>query len=448
VSEPAEVQAPRVVARSEHPISRKEISRNAVKVLYRLHNAGYKANLVGGSVRDLMVGRRPKDFDIGTDARPNDVRRLFSNSRIIGRRFRLVHVYFYDGEVVEVSTFRRDPEPEEQRGEPGDLLITSDNTYGTPREDAFRRDFTINALFYDVADFSVIDYVGGIEDLERKLVRAIGDPDVRFREDPVRMLRACEFAARLGFGIEQRTQEAIHRHRRDLERASPARVTEEIVQLLRCGRAGASMQWMLELGLLEVLLPEAYAMVSASGRGMADFGQILPVIDRLIAEGRELGDTVLLAALLLPKILLRRDDIEAVGQRAMSRAALEAMIEEEVRPFLARFTLSNLKAQQILHALTGFQRLCEPRWTPVERVRFARKPYFADALTLFELLVEATREGHEALAEWRAAARRGQSIERAPRPPARGPAAPGPNQAAAPGAEGVRTRPRRRRRRR
>ena len=438
---------PRIVPRSEHPISRREISTNAVKVLYRLHNAGYKAYLVGGSVRDLMLGRRPKDFDVGTDARPNDVRRLFSNSRIIGRRFRLVHVYFYDGEVVEVSTFRRDPEPEEQRGEPGDLLITSDNTYGTPREDAFRRDFTINALFYDVADFSVRDYVGGIEDLERQLVRAIGDPDVRFREDPVRMLRACEFAARLGFGIEQRTQEAIHRHRRDLERASPARVTEEIVQLLRCGRAGASMQWMLELGLLEVLLPEAYAMVSASGRGMGDFGQILPVIDRMIAEGRELSDTVLLAALLLPKILLRRDDIEAVGQRPMSRAALEAMIEEEVRPFLSRFTLSNLKGQQILHALSGFQRLCEPRWTPVERVRFARKPSFADALTLFEILVEATREGHEVLAEWRAAARRGTSIERAPRAP-RGPTAPGPNQAAATGAEGVRTRPRRRRRRR
>src|SRR5947209_13946085 len=259
---------PRILPRSEHPISRRDIDKNALKVLYRLHNAGYLACMVGGSVRDLMVGRRPKDFDVGTNAKPNEIRRLFSNSRIIGRRFRLVHVFFHDGGVVEVSTFRRDPEPREQAGEPGDLLITSDNTYGTPRQDAFRRDFTINALAYDVADFSVIDYVGGIADLERRLVRAIGDPDVRFREDPVRMLRACEFAGRLGFGIESRTQEAIQDHRKELEKASPARVTEEVVQLLKCGRAGAAMQWMLELGLLEVLLPEAYAMLTAGERGL------------------------------------------------------------------------------------------------------------------------------------------------------------------------------------
>ncbi len=420
---------PRVLERSEHPISRKSIDKNALKVLYRLHNAGYKAYLVGGSVRDLMMGRTPKDFDVGTNARPNEVRRLFSNSRIIGRRFRLVHVFFHDGGVVEVSTFRRDPDPEEQRGEPGELLITSDNTYGTPRQDAFRRDFTINALFYSIGDFTVRDHVGGIEDLERKLVRAIGDPDVRFQEDPVRMLRACEFAGRLGFGIETRTQESIHRHSKELDKASPARVTEEIVQLLRCGRAGAAMQWMLELGLLEVLLPEAYAMLTAGTRGLGDFGQILPVIDRMVAEERLLSDNTLLAALLLPKVMLRRMDIEAMDGRPMTRAALEVMIQEEVAPFFARLTLSNLRAQQVLHALVGFQRLCEPRWSPHERVRFARKPYFDDALLLFEILVQATGEGHEALAEWQSAARR--------RPPLKAPAE-----------SAARPRPRRRRRRR
>src|SRR3954468_7259766 len=188
---------PRILPRSEHPISRRDIDKNALKVLYRLHNAGYLAHMVGGSVRDLMVGRRPKDFDVGTDARPNEIRRLFSNSRIIGRRFRLVHVYYHDGSTVEVATPRRERDPEGERAAPGELLITSDNTYGTPRQDAFRRDFTINALFYSIADYSVIDYVEGIEDLNRKLVRTIGDPDVRFREDPVRMLRACEFAGRL-----------------------------------------------------------------------------------------------------------------------------------------------------------------------------------------------------------------------------------------------------------
>jgi poly(A) polymerase len=426
---------PRILARSEHPISRKDIDPNALKVLYRLHNAGYLAYLVGGSVRDLMMGRKPKDFDIGTNAKPNEIRRLFSNSRIIGRRFRLVHVFFHDGSTVEVSTFRRDPDPDEQRGEPGELLITSDNTYGTPRQDAFRRDFTVNALFYSVADFSVIDHVGGIEDLERKLIRAIGDPELRFREDPVRMLRACEFAGRLAIGIESKTQEAIHRHSRELEKASPARVTEEIIQLMKCGRAGAAMQWMLELDLLPVLLPEAYAMLSAGARGLGDFGQILPVIDRLVALDRPLSDTGLLAALLLPKVMLRRLDIEsAPGEggkppRPMTRPEIEVMIQEEIAPFFQRLTLSNLRAQQVYHALLGFQRLCEPNASNHERLKLARKPYFDDALLLFEILVQATREGGEALASWQAAARR--------RPPLK----------ALPESE-ARERPRRRRRRR
>jgi poly(A) polymerase len=428
VSENVEVE-PRILPRSEHPISRRDIDKNALKVLYRLHNAGYLAYMVGGSVRDLMMGRRPKDFDVGTNAKPNEIRRLFSNSRIIGRRFRLVHVFFHDGGVVEVSTFRRDPDPEEQRGEPGELLITSDNTYGTPRQDAFRRDFTVNALFYNVADYTVIDHVGGIDDLERKLIRAIGDPGVRFQEDPVRMLRACEFAGRLGFGIEARTQEAIHQHARELEKASPARVTEEIIQLLKCGRAGAAMQWMLELDLLQVLLPEAYAMLSAGARGLGDFGQILPVIDRMVAEDRPLPDTGLLAALLLPKVMLRRLDVEASNSRPMRRAEIETMIQEEIAPFFSRLTLSNLRAQQIYHALLGFQRLCEPSGSPHERVKLARKPYFDDALLLFEILVQATGEGQEALEAWQAAVRR--------RPPLK-----------APTDTPARERPRRRRRRR
>jgi poly(A) polymerase len=428
VSENAEVE-PRVLARSEHPISRRDIDKNALKVLYRLHSSGYLAYLVGGSVRDLMMGRKPKDFDIGTNAKPNEIRRLFSNSRIIGRRFRLVHVFFHDGSTVEVSTFRRDPDPDEQRTEPGELLITSDNTYGTPRQDAFRRDFTVNALFYSVGDYSVIDHVGGIEDLDRKLIRAIGDPELRFREDPVRMLRACEFAGRMGFGIETKTQEAIHRHSRELEKASPARVTEEIIQLLKCGRAGAAMQWMLELDLLPVLLPEAYAMLSAGARGLGDFGQILPVIDRLVAQDRPLSDTGLLSALLLPKVMLRRMDIEAQDGKPMSRPAIEAMIQEELAPFFARLTLSNLRSQQIYHALMGFQRLCEPNASPHERLKLARKPYFDDALLLFEILVQATGEGQEQLEAWQAAARR--------RPPLKAPAE---SEAGA--------RPRRRRRRR
>ncbi len=408
-----EVQ-PRILSRSEHPISRKQISGQALKVLYRLHGAGYLAHLVGGSVRDLMLGRRPKDFDIGTNARPNEIRRLFSNSRIIGRRFRLVHVFFQDGEIVEVSTFRRDPRPEDQESAPGELLITSDNTYGTPREDAFRRDFTVNALFYDIADFSVIDHVGGIEDLERQLIRTIGEPAVRFQEDPVRMLRACEFAGRLGFGIEKGTQEAIHRHAKVLSKASPARMTEEIIQLFRCGRSGAATQWLLDLGLLEVILPEAYAMVAAGERGLGEFGQILPSIDRMVASGRTLSDAGALAAILLPQVMLRRHDIEALNQRPMGRAALDKMTEEAVAPFFARFTLSNLKSQQVLSALHLFQRLIDSGWNAGERLRIARRAGFEDALLLFEILVAATGEGTEKLEIWRAAGARARSGELPP----------------------------------
>ena len=209
----------------------------------------------------------------------------------------------------------------------------------------------------------MIDHVGGIEDLDRKLIRAIGDPGLRFREDPVRMLRACEFAGRMGFGIETRTQEAIHRHSKELEKASPARVTEEIIQLLKCGRAGAAMQWMLELELLPVLLPEAYAMLTAGARGLGDFGQILPVIDRMVAQDRPLSDTGLLAALLLPKMMLRRMDIEAQDGPADEPAGDRGDDPGGAGAFFARLTLSNLRSQQVFHALLGFQRLCEPNAT-------------------------------------------------------------------------------------
>jgi len=410
---------PRILARSEHPVSRSLIDKNALKVLYRLQSAGYKAYLVGGGVRDLMLGRKPKDFDVATDARPNEIRRVFRNARIIGRRFRLAHVLFAEG-VVEVSTFRRiplageapPPDPVTGDGAPRDLLITSDNTFGNPREDAFRRDFTVNVLFYNIADFSVIDYTGGVDDLQRHLIRAIGDPDVRFQEDPVRMLRACEFAARLGFGIEHGSQEAIERQKGELRKASPARLTEELLQLLRCGKAGASLQWMLDLGLLSVLLPEAYAMLTAGARGLGDFGRILPALDTFVAEGREMPEIGLLASLLLPGVLVRRSEIEGSESRPISRFRLQKLIEENVAPFFARFTLSQLKSTQVVQAILAFSRMCEPAWTAGERVRFASRPSFADGLWLFELLVEATGEGGETLASWRDAAQMAKRHQR------------------------------------
>src|SRR5207344_3268214 len=224
---------PRVVPRAEHTLSRRDIDPDALKVLYRLRQYEHTAYLVGGSVRDLLIGRRPKDFDIGTSAHPYQVKKLFRNCWIIGRRFRLAHVKFGQ-KVIEVATFRRQvavgeeivqdgvPAPDPTTPE-GEQLIHHDNTFGTPEEDAFRRDFTINALFYDIATFSIIDYVGGLEDLRAGVVRSIGDPLVRFQEDPVRMLRAVALAARLDFALDPLVVDAIKQLRHEIARSSPAR---------------------------------------------------------------------------------------------------------------------------------------------------------------------------------------------------------------------------------
>src|SRR6187397_3041846 len=228
---------PRVVPRAEHTLSRSDVDPDALKVLYRLRQGDHIAYLVGGSVRDLLLGRRPKDFDIGTSAHPYQVKKLFRNCWIIGRRFRLAHVRF-GPKVIEVATFRRQvavgeevvqdgvPAPDPTTPE-GEHLIHRDNTFGTSEEDAFRRDFTINALFYDIANFSIIDYVGGLEDLRDGLIRSIGDPNDRFKEDPVRMLRAIVMASRLTFTLDDPIVEAIATHRGLMATASPARLIEE-----------------------------------------------------------------------------------------------------------------------------------------------------------------------------------------------------------------------------
>ncbi len=241
--------SPRILPRPEHKVSRRDIDADALKVLYRLKNHGYVAYMVGGGVRDLLLGRTPKDFDIGTSAHPQQVKRLFRNCFIVGRRFRLCHVRF-GKKVVEVSTFRKQAEPEE-----GDTLIRRDNTFGTPEEDAFRRDFTVNALFYDIATFAVIDYVGGLEDLEQRVIRMIGDPGVRLREDPVRMVRAVALAARLHFTIDRDTLEAIRALRGEILKSSSARLLEEVYKILRQGESRPTFEALHEVGLLAYLLP-------------------------------------------------------------------------------------------------------------------------------------------------------------------------------------------------
>ena len=257
--------SPQVLARPEHQLSRRGISSNALKVLYRLHHSGYLAYLVGGGVRDLLLGGRPKDFDVVTNARPQEIRRLFRNSRVIGRRFRLVHVVFRD-EIVEVSTFRASPEPPESpeewedSGEPHEEPVVEahgeEEVFGTPAEDARRRDFTVNALFYDISDFSIVDFVGGIRDLEARVLRTIGPAEQRFVEDPVRMMRALEYSVRLGFELEPETAAALERTSPLIRQAAPARLTYELVEALHTGHAAAIVDRWQRFGLWARRLPQ------------------------------------------------------------------------------------------------------------------------------------------------------------------------------------------------
>src|SRR5437762_3630290 len=257
---------PRVISREEHTLSRRDIDPDALKVLYRLRQGNHIAYLVGGSVRDLLLGRRPKDFDIGTSAHPYQVKKLFRNCWIIGRRFRLAHVKFGQ-KVIEVATFRRQvstgeeivqdgvPAPDPTTPE-GEHLIHHDNTFGTPEEDAFRRDFTLNALFYDIETFSIIDYVGGLEDIRARVIRCIGNPDERFQEDPVRMFRAVALAARLDFAIDRPVLDSIARQHGELARSAPPRLMEEIYKVMRAGAAEKTFRGLVDTGLLAAIAPE------------------------------------------------------------------------------------------------------------------------------------------------------------------------------------------------
>src|SRR4030066_2334827 len=230
---------PTVIPRAEHPISRKRIDEDALKVLYRLHHHGFLAYLVGGSVRDLILGKSPKDFYCATNAHPHEICLLFKNSRIIGRRFRLVQVFFKGGKVIEVSSFRSHSEFEETMTEDGKIIRT--DSFGTPEEDALRRDITINGLFYNIADFSIIDYVGGMADLEGRIIRTIGDPNERFQQDPVRMIRVIRHATRTGFSIEDSTYQAIIRHRDEIRKCSPSRIRDEFTRDLKEGVVQSSL---------------------------------------------------------------------------------------------------------------------------------------------------------------------------------------------------------------
>lgn len=290
----------RIIERGDHYVSRADISQNALKVMTRLNKAGFEAYLVGGSVRDLLVRCAPKDFDVATNAKPEEIRALFRNCRLIGRRFRLAHI-LYGREIIEVATFRAgQAESSEHHAHTDEGLILRDNVYGTLEDDAWRRDFTINALYYSLADFSIVDYTGGFEDLKNKMLRIIGDPRVRYQEDPVRMLRVVRFAAKLDFRIERQTEAAMAEFLDHLELISSARLFEETLKLFLSGRARITYQLLEQYGLFAKLLPatQAYLAKNQDPAFVKLMESTLDNTDERVNSGKPVTPAFFFAALL------------------------------------------------------------------------------------------------------------------------------------------------------
>jgi len=382
-----------ILSRAEHGVSRRKIDPDALKVLYRLTGHDHTAYLVGGGVRDLLLGREPKDFDISTDAHPGEIKRLFKNCVLIGRRFRLAHIRFRGGKIIETSTFRSVPEAD---GE-DELYHHRDNTFGSPEEDARRRDFTINGLFYDVRTFNVIDHVGGLADLRKRVVRCIGDPDVRFREDPVRMVRAVRFAARLGFRIERRTLRGIARHADELEKASTARLLEEIYKLFPFGSGEPAFRLLHETGLLPALFPELTAYLKRTPKRQVNLWRHLYALDKGSAVMPQPTPALLLGAALYclyeERIARLRSEEAHIDYLAEARAVLD--------PIAARYRMPKKVYFALVHMFAEQRRFRGQDGRRFSRRKFAARESFPEALALYELDLAAHDEDMAALKPWK-----------------------------------------------
>lgn len=326
-----------VYSREEHSISRKKISDNALKVLYRLHNAGYEAYLVGGGVRDILLGEQPKDFDIATNATPEQIKTLFRNCRLIGRRFRLAHIMF-GRDIIEVATFRGHHQEEEKNvsQQSKDGMLLRDNVYGSVDEDAERRDFSINAMYYNIGDYSIHDYAGGIEDLEDRLIRLIGEPEVRYREDPVRMLRAARFAAKLDFDIEEDTAAPIEDLAPLLRDIPSARLYEESLKLLQAGCGLETYHLMREYNLFQqlfpIIAPHLTKDYDSKTEQMLDL--VLDATDQRIEEGKRVNPAFMFAAMLWYPMMEHAVQLMATQNLSDYDAVMEAsniILDEQVK---------------------------------------------------------------------------------------------------------------------
>jgi poly(A) polymerase len=425
---------PVIVQRSDHTLSRQNISPEALKVLYGLKEADYVAYIAGGGVRDLLLGRTPKDFDVVTDATPNELRRIFRNCRLIGRRFRLAHVFFGRDKIIEVATFRANMPPEpsdpsdfpessdtsdssDEPAQPGqfeshhhvrrdDGMIVRDNLFGTPEEDALRRDFTINALFYNIRDYSVIDYVGGLEDLQKRVIRFIGDPGVRCVEDPVRMIRAVRFAAMLDFDFEPATSAAIREHHANLALANRSRLYEEVQKLFFCKAAQQAYELLREFGLFGMLFPELGSWLGPS-TGTPEclrISQALKQVDEWRQAGREVSPALLFALMFGGMHEARAGELTEQGQHkglALHSVTMEhfgGLTERVQVPKTVRYRTAEILASQPRLTADGGRR-ARP---------LATRDFFPEAVAYLEFMVRLT-------GDHRAALEQAQAIEWDPR---------------------------------
>jgi len=387
-----------------------DLDPHAVSAVRRLRRHGFAAYLVGGCVRDLLLGFAPKDYDVSTDARPEEIKALFRNSRIIGRRFKLVHLYFRGGKIIEVSTFRSQARVDDD----DDLLIRRDNVFGTEEEDALRRDFTINGLFYDVGRGQIIDHVGGLEDVQRRYLRMIGDPDIRLREDPVRILRAVRFAAKADLEVDADLRAGIETHRTDLARCAPARLLEEFLKLLRAGNAVKTFELLEQWGILEMLLPELTAYFEgtlpidgpAGADGAANRERVLAhlrALDEVTRRG-PVDDCVVIGALLFAPLEDLRDNADA-GELDRDRAIAAFLSSIGTHVTLTKRLTENLRQS------LGAQRHLAPSNRSRRRRRMSpsslmQRPFFPSALHLFEVHQRARQEPLDDVVDWQARALR------------------------------------------
>lgn len=381
-----ELPEPLIIPQGKHPVSEKNIDPDALMVMRRLIEAGFAAYLVGGGVRDLFLGKTPKDFDISTSARPGQVRKIFRNSRIIGRRFRLVQVFFGGGKIIEVATFRRRSEYE-IGGE--DVVLPANNSFGNPAEDAFRRDLTINALFYEIEGSTVIDYIGGVKDLHDRIVRMVGDPERRITRDPVRMMRVIRHAARAGFAVEPITWEAICRHSEKLGLCPVSRIRDELFKDLKGGASSTWAKLACDSGLFYAIFPfyrEVLAEHPEAAANMRRLLRILSVVDRLAEVGHIITDGLLITLLLVPWAEVEMNLSAAQTQK--ESYLLSRNIRNSLGEMFGKLNINRAMQDDVARSLATLPLLTKhdngtgwPKW-------LQKKSYFKNGMHIFRIMVE------------------------------------------------------------